>query len=466
MNLRVQGFRKIATAQCLYLLGVVLVWLAFAVNSHDSLHNLDYLWFRSSDMAEGLAGTFDRLHLSAHGCIFLSALCSLLLGYLMLYRSVAGLADSDHTARRITICLVVFNALLFSLLPPFLSYDFFSYFQQGWILAVKHLSPYVYPPAEFADLPLQEVFQTRSETLVSPYGPIWTYLSALVVLISGNEAIIGIVLFKGIALAAYLLLFYTCLRMIDGDRYPTFILVFLNPLFLLEGPGMAHNDIFALMLSGIGVAICCSRRSLFWLGLIVIFMGAMTKAFAALAIVLVLLHFAMQGDIKARHWMATVTALALGVVSFFLLSRVLVDDPTQYSRMLGFGSIGGREISMTPAVVMRDLILFIAQKAGIDVRGEAVTRGVFTTFYIAGGIVIAGMVLRYRSKRSLLPLMAPSYAVATVVLPYWRQWYALWPLGLSIFYTDRIQVRLIVLYSILAAASYLITHSGGVYLFS
>jgi hypothetical protein len=86
--------------------------------------------------------------------------------------------------------------------------------------------------------------------IASPYGPLWTILSALIVKIAPAGAVlVPVIVFKllgGAAVVASALLVRRLSRDLDGDERRAdglLAAVIANPILLVEGPGNAHNDV-------------------------------------------------------------------------------------------------------------------------------------------------------------------------------------------------------------------------------
>lgn len=139
--------------------------------------------------------------------------------------------------------------------PPVFSTDTFSYAVFGRIASVYQQNPYLVTPRLAATFdPIMPYLYWKD--IPSPYGPVWTMVSQVIA--AGPEASpLELVLrFKLFALAVVLLdgwLVYTLVR----ERWPLqagwlYLAFAWNPLLLIEGVVIGHNDvlILALLLAG------------------------------------------------------------------------------------------------------------------------------------------------------------------------------------------------------------------------
>jgi hypothetical protein len=457
---------KIIFGFACYFLGIICLWSAFVLSTRAHLHEIDHFWFfsiddisRWLDIGEYVPSPYIL------PILFIAAILLLFVGYAVLLRTSYNCGDNNVFRRRIAIAAIVV-AVLFMLLPPYLSTDHVSYYQLGWIFADKHANPYIMTPADFDDTPLIHSYETRTEGLVSPYGPLWTHISALIVLLSGNNGIVGLICYKIIALAVYAISFVVCRRIAetccDLYAYPALVLVFFNPLFLLEGPGVAHNDGFAIMITLIGLWLYLRSNRFLWIGLVVMFLGALIKAFALPAFLLALVHWAKRDDLKHKSWIHLILVFSICGLILYVLSHPFVDSPGQLGQVLGFTKVtSAYDLPLVPAIIARDILLLLAKAVGLAINKAIITRIVIASFYLAGAVIAAVLVFRARNAWQILTLLAPCYAIGTIIMHYWRQWYVMWPVAFCIFRPGKSWVRtLIILYSILALATYLLTRSS------
>jgi hypothetical protein len=130
------------------------------------------------------------------------------------------------------------------LVYPITAADVFEYIAYARITVFHGLNPHVYRPMDFPDDPL--MWYSAWPHITSPYGPVWTYLSAAIGALSGSSLLTYLLLFKGLALAVHVLnsaLIYATLRR-WSPSYALSGAVFYawNPLVLYESAAGGHND--------------------------------------------------------------------------------------------------------------------------------------------------------------------------------------------------------------------------------
>ena len=156
-------------------------------------------------------------------------------------------------------------ALLMSLTYPVGAGDVVDYITHGEELFYYRENPLVVPPGHLPDT----AFARYSAYRMAPsnYGPLWTWISALVVGALGRESLaLNLLGFKGVAIAAYLVqavLVYAVLRRRQPDLAPAGLAFFAwNPLVLYEFAANGHNDAAMMAFALLGVYFWERRRPL------------------------------------------------------------------------------------------------------------------------------------------------------------------------------------------------------------
>ena len=186
-------------------------------------------------------------------------------------------------------CLLVITVAV--VMPPVLSRDAFGYVGYG-NLGAAGLNPYIFATRlqmEALGDPLATFF-VRDTPL--GYGPGWAALAtAISTLAAGRDLFVPMVVHKLIAALALLLaaegVARLALRAGPHARYSTFLVVISNPLMVVEGPGMGHNDV--LMLALMVWAAVLGVRDRWTAGSALMGLACAVKPVAATALLLFLL---------------------------------------------------------------------------------------------------------------------------------------------------------------------------------
>ncbi len=403
--------------------------------------------------------------------LFVFGLLLLTLGYLGFLKAARPRPGPRpaRASRRLT-AVAVCLAALFILLPPWLSTDIFSYFQVGWIWGARSANPYLTPPAAFPDYPAAAESKGANNTARTPYGPLWTHTEAIVWHLSGGHLVGGILLFKVLATLGCLgsaWLLRGLVRAREPGREDEAWLTFLaHPLVLIEGPGMGHYDPVPLLVLLLGLWLQERIPGRRWIGALFAWVAMLFKAAALPALGLIFYGLARTG--KKRIAMLLDFGKALLACLAMLLAAgawVFVPRLGQLDLLLG-ASITSMpyEIRFIPFNLLKHALAAAGGRMGVTLsQGTAQGIAIAVTAALLGLFAL----LRLRGKRSFSDLvaeLAPLYAVITLALGYWRPWFLFWPLALAPLAAERWR-KLILIYALLAMATYVVTASSGIGLF-
>ncbi len=210
----------------------------------------------------------------------------------------------SHDERR-WLYILLSGALLFSLTllvqPKLFSDDVFTYIFSGRILTLYHANPFNTAPLQFpADPYLRWVVAGRNAPNL--YGPLWYYVSSLLVSIGGNNQTGTLLLFKGLAILSHLaniVLIWGILGHIAPKRRVLGTLLYAwNPLILIELAGSGHSEGVLLFLLFLGTWLYVSQEDswLRWIAFLVFGLALSMNSIVALFVPL-LLWF----DVRSEH---------------------------------------------------------------------------------------------------------------------------------------------------------------------
>jgi len=215
-------------------------------------------------------------------------------------------------------------ALALGLTYPIGAGDVIDYISYGEELARFGTNPLVVPPASIPDMAFAPYSAYRNA--VSNYGPLWTWISALIVDILGTDSLaLTLVGFKGVAILAYLAqgwIVAAILQRRDAAQAPAGVLLFAwNPLILYECAVNGHNDAAMMALALLGILLWQRERPF-------LAAGAFTLSFLIKIPTLPLLPLFLLAAARRRR---SARGLVLTVAGGGLLSLALV--------VLGYASL-------------------------------------------------------------------------------------------------------------------------------
>ena len=143
------------------------------------------------------------------------------------------------------VLLVAFLCgLTLLLVYPITAADIFEYIAYARVTVHHGLNPHLYRPMDFPDDPLMRY--SAWPHITSPYGPVWTYLSTAIGVLSGSSLLTYLLLFKGLALVVHLLnsalIYATLSHWRPSYALSGAVLYAWNPLVLYESAAGGHND--------------------------------------------------------------------------------------------------------------------------------------------------------------------------------------------------------------------------------
>jgi hypothetical protein len=242
-----------------------------------------------------------------------AGLIVLVLGYLL------ALACAGSISTRAALAAVVAANAAFALGPTIVSTDVFGYIAYGRELALHGLDPYVSPPLALGHDSILRFVYWRHQP--SPYGPLFSFASVPLGLVSGAVALWAYKLAAGAASIAVAFLVSSIARERGLDPARAAILVGLNPALVFYGVSGAHNDLLAICLVVVGLALVI--RGMEGRGAGAAVAGAAIKLTVGLAIPFLLIAARRRGQ-AARG--AVIVAVLLGVPTVILFGAHFFDQ--------------------------------------------------------------------------------------------------------------------------------------------
>ena len=205
---------------------------------------------------------------------FASALTTLhVVSWVSFFLLVAALGYGGRIkSRGLIVTAGAVAAVMAIFVPPTISGDVFHYvgYARGWVY--HGLNPYLHTPERLWELK-DPVAPFVHHNVVSVYGPVWNQLSAFLVLILKSSSVLTQAIAMKLLAAAALFSGALIARSIaerikPGTGNLAFAAMALNPLFLIDSAGNAHND-FIMMAFFLGAILMELRGKPIWSGLLI-----------------------------------------------------------------------------------------------------------------------------------------------------------------------------------------------------
>ncbi len=242
-----------------------------------------------------------------------AGLIVMVLGYLV------SLACAGSISTRVALGAVVGANLAFTLGPTIVSTDVFGYIAYGRELALHGLDPYVSAPLALGHDSILRFVYWRHQP--SPYGPLFSFASVPLGFASGAVALWAYKLAAGAASVAIAFIVASIARERGLDPARAAILVGLNPAVLFYAVSGAHNDLLAICLVVIGLALVL--RGMDGWGAGAATAGAAVKLTVGLALPFVVIAARRRGQAVRG---AAIVGVVLGLPTLILFGSHFFDQ--------------------------------------------------------------------------------------------------------------------------------------------
>jgi alpha-1,6-mannosyltransferase len=422
------NFRKVGVVG---LIGTVLITLgsygAGALPANDPTRYMPVIGL----LRHGWLGLHVALGLYYLGLTVL-VIAWLVLGRILLTGSRQGITAVE---REVIEPAVLRRTLLRWMLPllvsmPLASMDLYSYAAQAQLARLGR-DPYTFTPADLPGKFLDNVAWKWVDT-PSPYGPLWVTVSRWVATITGDHALISVLVLRLLPFAAIVLtarLIPGLARRFGGRGDLALWLAIANPLVLVHGVGGGHNDavMVALMVAGLAVVL---RPGADWrhlaAGAALMSLAAAVKAPGAVGVAFIVpIFLAGRMNLRLRDWLRYCLLAAAAAVPVFAL----------ITWMVGYGNGWTKQLSPAVPVINFMSVPTILAVGYRFITGQphaaTIVDHTVRAFRQVGTIVSATLLtfLWFRSTRSHpLQLMALALLAVVLLSPAVQPWYFTWAL--------------------------------------
>ena len=401
-------------------------------------------------LRHGKAGLHVALSFYYLGLILL-VITWLVLGRLLLTGSVQGSTRNDLDRSSPQLRRMVIRWMLPLLVGmPLASMDLYSYAAQAQI--AKHgLDPYKITPADLPPLNLGKFLDNVAGNWVdtpSPYGPIWVAVSRWVAAITGDHALVSVMLLRLLPFAAVLAIAYlipSLARQFGGRGDLALWLAVANPLVLVHGVGGGHNDavMIALMLAGLAVVLRVGatwRHLVIGAALMTLAAGVKLPGVIGLAFI-VPIYLSRRPNARLKDWLRSCAIVLAVSIPIFALASLVAGVGLGWTRQVtsAVRVINFMSLPTMVAVVYR--LIIRAAHAGTYV--DSTVRTFRTIGTIISGLVL--IVLWLRAMRGpAIRLFALALTVVVVLSPAVQPWYFTWALTIvAMFLLDSRQLSFV-----------------------
>ncbi len=301
---------------------------------------------------------------------------------------------------------------------PINATDIYRYVIRGRIASAYGQNPFTVPASSFTDDPfLPLAGEWANET--SPYGPVWELVATGLTAVSGDNLLAGVLLFKLLALACFLItaaLLWSLLP--EGRSRAAYALLWAwNPALLLIFAVNGHND--ALMILWLVLGYWLARRGRATTGFLVMSLAVLTKPIAVLALPFFFVGVFRRMAAGRGRWQfaAVIGVLLLTWLAFLPWAETGGSLRTTFALITRLVREATGGAAFSPAVWF---YMALGQRVSIDAIGT-IAHGLFAV----AALWLFWLTVR---GRSALRGAADIFYTYIVMALNFRIWYVAWPL--------------------------------------
>jgi alpha-1,6-mannosyltransferase len=324
---------------------------------------------------------------------------------------LAVLAGARALGSRVVWAAIAIAVIAFTLSPPLLSADVFSYISYGRLGAVHGLNPYQVAPAA---VPADPAFaHVGWRDTVSAYGPVFTLITYPIALLGVPAALWSLKAGAGAAVIALAAITARLAARRGADPAMAAAFVALNPLVLVHVVGGAHNDaLMMLVVMVAATAVAGARERTAGAGMVAAAAVKVSAAFAA--------PFALFAASRRPRLLggALLAAIAVGAASVIAFGSHALD---------AVGLVGENQ-ALTSHYSLPSTLARVVGVGTDPVRVAALA---------AFSALVAWLL--YRCWRGADPWWAAAWAALGLLLAtgWLLPWYLIWALPLAAIARDR-----------------------------
>ena len=392
----------------------------------------------------------------------------MIVGLLAVISAAAGfvLLVREAWAGRIPVRTVVLLAIGFHaivlMLPLLFSRDVYSYAYYGRIVSTYGGNPYVLTPSDFPLNGLWHLTWPGWRETPSVYGPLFTWMSALMTRIvkDPSEVVASFQLLAALASLGTVAVVGRLVQKVRPERTAFAIaMIGCNPIVVYHVVGGGHNDILVAFFVACAVSLLFARREL--LAAIALALGMSVKASAVVPLALLVVAIVANAPPeRRRRVLAMYGAVIAGVWLALALPFLQWTNPT-----LGLMEVSGHDSWMAPG----QLIVRAASGLGGLVGGDPFREPAATAARI--GLFIVSLVaviaighriwtsVQARTPEAMAAAWGWAFLAITLPSPVLFTWYLVWALPLA-WVMPKIARRGMVILSAFFVITQLVTESS------
>src|SRR5216117_2432391 len=334
--------------------------------------------------------------------------------------------------RTVVLLTVGFHVVVL-MLPLLFSRDVYSYAYYGRIVSTYGGNPYVLTPSDFPLNGLWHLTWPGWRETPSVYGPLFTWMSALMtrVIKKPTEVVTSFQLLAALASLGTVAVVGRLVQKVRPERAAFAIaMIGCNPIVVYHVVGGGHNDILVAFFVACAVSLLFARREL--LAAIALALGMSVKASAVVPLVLLVVAIVANAPPeRRRRVLAMYGAVIAGVWLALALPFLQWTNPT-----LGLMEVSGHDSWMAPGELIVRVGSGLGGLVGDSFREPAATAARLLLFSLSLAAVIAighriWTSVQARTPEAMAAAWGWAFLAITLPSPVLFTWYLVWALPLA-----------------------------------
>lgn len=380
------------------------------------------------------------------GTVFWIGVASMIIAWVRLGRRITATGTDDPTLSvgRLRRAVLLWAAPLFVTVPLF-SRDVYAYLAQGAVFDAG-FNPYADGPAHHTGPLLDSMAQVWATT-TAPYGPLFMGIAKLVVGITGDHVILGVLAMRLVLLPGLFLSLWAIPRLarhFGASPAAGLWLVLFNPMVLIHLVGGPHVELLMMGLLVSGIALVVTGRHVAGLG--VLGLAVSVKITAGIAIPFVvwiwLSHIRARRDVGPRDVVGVFAATAAIPAGVFLAFTGWLGLGLGWLTGLGWAD---RIINWftLPTVAAHVITLIATPFATLNLQSVLPVTRTIGSVLLAVILVTLWWRQRHDERAAVLGMAAAMLAVL-VLEPSTLPWYYTWLLCILVAFTLTDEIRMVI----------------------
>lgn len=377
--------------------------------------------------------------------IFYLLICSILTW--LFYKGYKIIQSSEIDDLTIAIWSVFF-AVLMSLSIPSNSSDVFGYISRGAQQTLFNQNPYFSNIGSIRNYESNSLFCNFMwpHTPVS-YGPLFVYLTKLLLSLSDNKLFLAFFNFKFLNLFFFL---FTLSFLIGMNNKKNLYFLSWNPLLLIHGLWNGHNDLICGFFLFLGFYYL-SRQNYFY-SLFNLMISAGIKYISVLILPIVFYHLFLTKEAgKLKH---AILGFLTGMtfVLLFSIDYFNFNSPIEIKQISANVGLVHQSLLATVVTISK----YLCEFSSIDFHIESYTSSLKMLFYSTFALIYLYLIFKYKKKEKVFYLSLLILTIFFVfIIPKFHSWYLISLVCLLPFIEDGVLKNFILILSI--SHSYSIT---------